>query len=131
MDRRGNIITGVWRVILTRGIAGVSIRAVADAAGVSLGLVQHYFPSKESLIHTSAQAMIDGAAERYESTVPDEEAVRHLVTHAIPTTDGMRDGAVVWHAYLAASVDDEPLARMLREGNPARSKNSPHDFSQG
>ncbi|WP_084216398.1 TetR/AcrR family transcriptional regulator [Pseudonocardia spinosispora] len=32
-----------------QGIAGTSVRAVAEQAGVSLGLVQHYFPTKARL----------------------------------------------------------------------------------
>lgn len=115
MDRRVDIITGVWRVILARGISGVSIRAVAETAGVSIGLVQHYYRSKDMLIHASAEAMIAGAASRYRTHVAPGDAVRHLVTHSIPTTEAARDGVVIWHAYLAASVGDDILARLLRE----------------
>ncbi|WP_172979710.1 TetR/AcrR family transcriptional regulator [Agromyces agglutinans] len=115
MDRRGDIIRGVWRTILTRGIAGVSVRAVAEAAGVSVGLVQHYHRSKDALIRASAAAMIEGSAAAYRlAGFAPSEAVRHLVTHAIPTSPAARDGVVIWHAYLAASVADEELAALLR-----------------
>lgn len=117
MGKQGQIVAGVWRVILERGIAGVSFRTVAEAAGVSVGLVQHYYGSKDELIRASAAAMIGGSEARYRETdasAPASEAVRHLVVHAIPTTEREVDGVVVWHAYLAASVADDGLASLLR-----------------
>ncbi|WP_203582075.1 TetR/AcrR family transcriptional regulator [Microbacterium hibisci] len=121
MDRRAEIILGVWRVILERGISGVSVRAVADAADVSVGLVQHYFRSKDLLIRASARAMVTGAANRYER-VPTQDSVRHLVTHAIPSSDREREGVVIWHAYLAACVADPELARILCEAKAGQER---------
>lgn len=122
MDKRTAIILGVWRVILERGISGVSMRSVADAADVSLGLVQHYHRSKDELIRASAEAMIAGAAIRYGESPSPRDAVRHLVTHAIPTTKAFRDGVVIWHAYLAACVADEGLARLLRDAKDGQER---------
>lgn len=118
MAKQGQIVIGVWRVILERGIAGVSFRTVAEAAGVSVGLVQHYYGSKEELIRASAAAMIGGSEARYrewDASATPAEVVRHLVVHAIPTSDREVDGVVVWHAYLAACVADEGLASLLRD----------------
>ncbi|MFC8681325.1 TetR/AcrR family transcriptional regulator [Microbacterium ureisolvens] len=121
MDRRTEIILGVWRVILERGISGVSVRAVADAANVSVGLVQHYYRSKDLLIRASAHAMVAGAANRYER-VATQDSVRHLVTHAIPTSDRERQGVVIWHAYLAACVADPELAQILRDAKAGQER---------
>lgn len=117
MGKQPQIVAAVWRVILDRGIAGVSFRTVADAAGVSVGLVQHYYGSKEELIRASAATMIGGSEARYRETdaaQPTAETVRHLVVHAIPTSAREVDGVVVWHAYLAACVTDDGLAALLR-----------------
>jgi len=117
MGKQAQIVAAVWRVILERGIAGVSFRTVADAAGVSVGLVQHYHGSKEELIRASASAMIHGSEARYreaDASQPPAEVVRHLVVHAIPTSPREIDGVVVWHAYLAACVTDDGLAALLR-----------------
>ena len=38
------------RIVAVQGVAGTSLRAVAAAAGVSLGLVQHHFATKAGLI---------------------------------------------------------------------------------
>jgi AcrR family transcriptional regulator len=36
--------------LATHGVAATSLRMVAEAAGVSLGLVQHYFGTKAALV---------------------------------------------------------------------------------
>ncbi|SBS75290.1 conserved hypothetical protein [uncultured Mycobacterium sp.] len=40
------------RSFASHGVAATSMRMVADAAGVSLGLVQHYFKTKADLVNT-------------------------------------------------------------------------------
>lgn len=63
--------------------------------------------------------MIEGAAERH--PVPeapdggDPRAVQVLVTHAIPATPDQRRGTTIWLSYLAASVADPELARILAD----------------
>lgn len=49
-DRRGRIIDAVIELLGREGISGVSMRAVAREAGVSLGLVNYYFEDKTNLI---------------------------------------------------------------------------------
>lgn len=40
------------RSFASQGVAATSMRMVADTAGVSLGLVQHYFKTKAALVNT-------------------------------------------------------------------------------
>lgn len=49
-DREAAILDAVLAVLARDGIGGVSMRAVARAAGVSLGLANYYFSSKTSLV---------------------------------------------------------------------------------
>lgn len=49
-DRRRRLLDAVLSVLAAKGIAGVSMRAVAREAGVALGLVHYYFDDKTSLI---------------------------------------------------------------------------------
>ena len=50
VDRRTLILEAVLGLLSRAGISGVSMRAVAREAGVSLGLVHYYFDDKTSLI---------------------------------------------------------------------------------
>jgi TetR/AcrR family transcriptional regulator, cholesterol catabolism regulator len=49
-DREERIIDAVLVLLSRQGISGVSMRAVAQQAGVGLGLVNYYFDDKVSLI---------------------------------------------------------------------------------
>lgn len=47
--RKEQILSAACGVALQRGLDGVSVRRVAEAAGVSRGLIQFYFPKDELL----------------------------------------------------------------------------------
>lgn len=113
---RAAIVAAVWRLIAGGGIEAVTYRRVAEQAGVSVGRVQHHFGTRDLLVRAACVAMIDGAHARYDG-LPDEPLARltHLLTHAIPDTPATRVGASVWYAYLAKSVDDEPIRALLAE----------------
>ncbi|MFC8045385.1 TetR/AcrR family transcriptional regulator [Nocardia sp. NPDC057353] len=114
-EKRAVILAAVWSVIADRGIAALSFRHVAAAAGVSVGLVQHYFGSKDNLVRASAATMIDGSALRFAEPPADPRAeLRRLIAHSVPATPGSRRGVGVWYAYIAASVADPELAALLR-----------------
>src|SRR5690348_14257805 len=49
-DRRSQILDAAVRVIAERGIDGARLADIAEAAGVSLGLVQHYFRHRRRLL---------------------------------------------------------------------------------
>ena len=44
-ERRGAILEAVFAIVDAEGTHQVSIRRVAERAGVSVGRVQHYFPT--------------------------------------------------------------------------------------
>ena len=114
--KRAAILTAVWGLIAERGIAEVSFRNVAQRADVSLGLVQHYFGSKEQLVRASAEAMIESAARwhRSEDMAP-RAALRRVLAHQIPTSAAARRGVAAWYSYVAASFSDAKLAELLAD----------------
>jgi AcrR family transcriptional regulator len=54
----------------TNGVSATSIRSVARAAGVSAGLVQHHFPTKEALRNAVNEYVVAIATEAF-SDLPD------------------------------------------------------------
>lgn len=113
---RSEIIKAVWILIAHGGIEGVTFRRVAEQAGVSVGRVQHHFGTRDSLVRAACIAMIDGAHATYEELPSDPiTRLRHIVLHAVPDTPHTRFGTSVWYAYLAKSVDDPAIGRLLAE----------------
>lgn len=48
--RLRDVSEAVWRVMATRGFAGLTLRAVAAELGATTGLLTHYFPTKRALL---------------------------------------------------------------------------------
>jgi len=49
-QRRQELLAATWRVIARTGIVGVTTREIAREAGVSTGVLAHYFADKEELL---------------------------------------------------------------------------------
>ena len=58
-DRQVRILDAVLELLSTKGISGVSMRAVAREAGVSLGLVNYHYVDKVGLIAAALRRIED------------------------------------------------------------------------
>lgn len=58
-QRLRSILDASRHLYATGGYAGLSMRAVATAVGISLGNLQHYFPNREALIAAVLDFMMD------------------------------------------------------------------------
>lgn len=102
-----------------RGFGGTSIRALAAAAGVTYGTVQHHFPSKKALWEAIVDEVLVPRLRRPRSTKPTpsqlgnavEIRVRGFIEAAVrnPGLSGrvlidMSEGAHERIAYLAAAA---------------------------
>ncbi|MDA8368263.1 MAG: TetR/AcrR family transcriptional regulator [Nocardiopsaceae bacterium] len=69
-ERRREVLEAVFTIVDTEGTDHVSIRRVADTAGVSVGRVQHYFPTKEELLSAAFTAINDRGTARVHQRLP-------------------------------------------------------------
>lgn len=125
-QRRGEIALALWQVIHEQGIDGVSFRAVAEAAGVSIGRVQHYFTSKDELVVFGCRAMVS-AAEQDHGPDPSprgparaRDELADFLCAPLPLTEGLRVGSSVWATYLAKSVSHPGVAAVVAEAMQGR-----------
>ena len=79
-ERRAQIVAGLKQVMAQSGYAGASMRAIADAAGLTTGLLHYHFDSK--------QAILLG-----------------LITHLAEALDARLDGALTGRAALLDTID--------------------------
>lgn len=64
--RRHDLVEAACRVLAVQGVAGASVRAICAEAGVSPGLLRHYFEGVDALIAAAYEAVgdrIDAALE--------------------------------------------------------------------
>jgi AcrR family transcriptional regulator len=59
-ERRRALLRAARKVYASKGLAGAKIGDVAAAAGISHGLVYHYFPEKESLFAAVVEETVTG-----------------------------------------------------------------------
>lgn len=91
-----------------RGLDGTTMRGIADAAGVSLGLVQHHFGSKDALRRACDDAVLDALGERLTTAA----AAGSLVESGLLTELFATSGPLL--RYLArATVDGSPAAERV------------------
>ncbi|MFE6051520.1 TetR/AcrR family transcriptional regulator [Kitasatospora sp. NPDC056446] len=63
-QRREQLLDTAEELLVTTGGAGLSMRAVAAAAGVRLGHLQHYFPTHAELVSAVLERVLGRSAER-------------------------------------------------------------------
>ncbi|WP_395103580.1 TetR/AcrR family transcriptional regulator [Actinomadura sp. SCN-SB] len=66
-ERRELLADALMRLAATRGLEQVSLRHVAAEAGVSTGMVQHYFRTKDEMMTFALGMVMDRIRERSES----------------------------------------------------------------
>lgn len=77
-ERRSQILTQALRLFASRGLAATKIADIAAAAGVSQGLIYHYFSSKEEIFTELIRHAYAGisAAARYLEELPAPPAAK-------------------------------------------------------
>lgn len=121
-QRRRQIAQALHRVTAARGLDDVSLRHVATEAGVSTGLVQHWFRTKDEML----QFALDTVSEQVEARLGQHaaeiehgtprQAVRALLIEFLPLDEERRLEAHVAVAFGARAAVSPEIARSVREG---------------
>ena len=78
-ETRRQILDAALKLFPARGVQGVSVEAVANAAGVSRGIVYHHFGSKRGLLDAmNLHLMHDARLDRVWAAAQHEDAVTGL-----------------------------------------------------
>lgn len=138
-DTRRRLSDAVFTTLAERGPTGLTLRAVAERAGCTTGLVLHTFRDKQALLLHARDVLHERTRERSDALEGDADgpgaAVRAVVLGTLPTDDERLAEARVWVGFLAAALDDPVLAerharnsrafadrltRLLEAGDPGR-----------
>lgn len=120
-EQTARISEALWDVLATNGPQGLTLRAVAERAGCTTGLVLHRFPDKRALLLHARDLLHARTAEQTEAVeaaaASPTAAVRAVLAQALSLTASTQQEARVWLGYLAASLGDDDLAERHRIGN--------------
>lgn len=119
--RRRAIAEALWRVAIRHGLEDVSLRHVAAEAGVSMGMVQHYFAGKDEMLLFALETLNDHVTQRVAESIRvlpsphDPRAlVRVVLVEMLPLDEERRDDAIVGLAFLAQAAMHPKIAGILR-----------------
>ncbi|RSN61424.1 TetR family transcriptional regulator [Amycolatopsis sp. WAC 04182] len=122
-ERRREIAEALFRIAAAQGLQAVTLRAVAAEAGISMNLVQYYFPTKEEMLRFAWQRVVELTGEiagksigEAMKTEDERTIVRAYLTAVLPDGERRRMLAAVQISYFAVDVtrgsqdpDQEPL----------------------
>ncbi|MGC4748281.1 TetR/AcrR family transcriptional regulator [Micromonospora sp. DT201] len=122
-ERRTLIADALMRVAADQGLEAVSLRHVAAEAGVSAGMVQHYFRTKDemmafalSVVRERSQIRVTEAVARLGVDPAPRLLLRTMIAALLPLDEGTRDDGRVALAFLAYTAVRPAAAPSLREG---------------
>lgn len=77
--KRRQILEAAARCFVRDGFRGASISGICAEAGISPGLLYHYFVSKEAIIAAMTETGLEYAASRFRQMTAEEDVVQALV----------------------------------------------------
>jgi AcrR family transcriptional regulator len=121
-SRRVQLAEAAWRIIRTKGIDEVSVRRVAEEAGMSLGALRHYFVTHSELLAFSMRLVADRVERRLRSrkrTGDIRQDIEAIIAELVPLDEERAAECEVWFAFAGKAVADPALGALLREVHDA------------
>ena len=120
-ERRKLIADALLRVAAERGLEAVSLRHVATEAGVSTGMVQHYFRTKDEMMAFALEVVRENVQARL-AAIGDDLGVssspggliRALLVQLLPLDEPRRTEGRVTLAFLAYAAVNPTVAAAVR-----------------
>lgn len=113
-NRRSALITATQELVAEGGPEAATVRAIALRAGVTPGLIRHYFQSKDELTRAAYRSLMDGMTAKGADALegvgasPEERLAAFVSSSLRPPV--MEIGAVVlWAGYMHKVRNDPEL----------------------
>jgi AcrR family transcriptional regulator len=121
-ERRRLIADALMRVAAEQGLESVSLRHVAAQAGVSAGMVQHYFRTRDEMmafaltvVRERSQLRVTEAIAGLGAEPPPRLLLRTMIAALLPLDGPSRDNGRVALAFLAYTAVRPAAAAELHE----------------
>ncbi|MBG0564118.1 TetR/AcrR family transcriptional regulator [Actinoplanes aureus] len=123
--RRRQVAAAVEQLVATEGFGAVTVARTATAAGISVGLVQHYFPTKDDML-LNAFTHVRGRIEERVLADADradkagariEDILLGVLVELLPLDERRRRECRVELAFTGRAVDNPRLADALGRSN--------------
>ncbi len=116
--RRGMLIEATTRSIAKYGYSGTTIERICEEAGVSRGLINHHFGSKDELILQSYRKLCDEwtyyTKDMLEGSIEPEEALRAAISMNFNTAMFKQEYLSIWLGFWSVIPKNPELKRLDR-----------------
>ena len=116
--RRDSLIAATLRVVAEEGIESTTIAKICEAAGVSRGLANHYFQSKEELLLIAFQKLLDDLGDVTRRASQEQESPTQklfAIINAIFRSEFFNSTArAAYLCFWTASLSNQQFAKINR-----------------
>lgn len=117
-ERRDDLIAATLDCIAEVGIQGATVRQIAERAGVTGGLIRHYFTTKDQMLQAAYRQLMSGITQTTKAAAEGVDArarLRHFIVANVtpPVTDSRT--LSIWAAFISHIPLDQAFAAIHRE----------------
>ncbi len=115
--RKAALTEALLRIVAERGLDQVSVREVASAAGVSIGTVQHYFPTKDEMLGAAFAEVVRQVRARLAAVERGDDIRRNLsnvLREFLPLDARRSEEARIMLAFATRAATSPALAEVQR-----------------
>ncbi|MCF6367996.1 TetR family transcriptional regulator C-terminal domain-containing protein [Rhizobium halophilum] len=117
-ERREDLIAATLDCIAEAGIQGATVRQIAARAGVTGGLIRHYFATKDQMLQAAYRQLMDGITEITKAAAEGADTKtrlrRFIVANVTPPVTDSRTLSL-WAAFISHIPLDPAFAAIHRE----------------
>jgi AcrR family transcriptional regulator len=110
--RRAQLVDAVFRVVARDGIDGVSVRVVANEAGLSMGSLRHYFATQAELLAFSlgeVERRMRARLAALDTSGGPRDVLERVLHQLVPLTRESRVEHEIWLAFVGKAVAEPAL----------------------
>lgn len=132
--RRRDLIEAAYQTFLEHGFNGMTMARIGERAGMSHGIVNYYFKSKDELVSAVVRKanflIMQDTARRLRLATSPRDRVSAVIAGNFPANLFTRDIARAWVSYYAALGQHRELDRMQMVVDVRLFRNLMHSLKQ-
>jgi AcrR family transcriptional regulator len=119
-ERRNDLIAATLDSISEHGLEGATVRDIAARAGVTGGLIRHYFSGKDEMLQAAYRAVLSSMTQTAMAALDDGDDEpqgrlrRYIIANVSPPIADAK-ALSLWAAFISRVRSDDEFARIHRE----------------
>lgn len=127
--RRRQLINATIQVVAEVGLHATTISLISKCAGLSSGIISHYFGNKQGLIEASVRHLLSELRVDCLQASP-KSRLHHIVSVNFSTGLRAQNTSKTWLSFWAQSLHDPALARLQEVNRRRLLSNLRYSFKQ-